>query len=42
MRLKEETLPHFAGDSRLDPSDRLDADDYATYLSAVSNRPDGG
>lgn len=44
VRLNAETLPHFAEDRRLDfkRGDRVDLDDYATYLSAFSNTPDGG
>lgn len=44
VRLSKDTLPQFGEDRRLDfkRGERLDLDDYATYLSAFSNTPDGG
>lgn len=44
VRLNKDTLPHFAEDRRLDfkRGEKLDLEDYATYLSTFSNTPDGG
>lgn len=44
VRLNKHVLPHFAEDRRVDfkRGERLDVEDYATYLSAFSNTPDGG
>ena len=44
VRLRKEMLSHFTEDRRLDfkRGEKLELDDYATYLSAFSNTPDGG